>query len=98
MTTLATVGYGDFTGVPWFLPCHLCWTASCCKPTNTLSFSARHALSHSLCSAAQNIAETIWATFFMFLSVALSAFIIGSFTLIVIRQASALRLILRSII
>lgn len=47
MTTIATVGYGDFT--------------------------------------ARNIPETIWATFFMFLSIALSAFIIGSFTLIVIR-------------
>ena len=59
-----------------------------------LSYGARHALSHSLCSAAQNIAETVWATFFMFLSVALSAFIIGSFTLIVIRHESALHLVL----
>lgn len=47
ITTLATVGFGDFT--------------------------------------ARNVTETVWSTVYMFYNLGLSAYILGSFTLIVIR-------------
>lgn len=86
MTTLATVGYGDFTGV---VVCFACPSTG--AYLDALIFISAHCiLDTTLCCAAKNVPETIWATFFMFLSVALSAFIIGSFTLIVIRYITML--------